>query len=189
MPLLAVALGLFLIAVAGCGRTVHARSAAAIPGAGPGAAACAKASQAAGAATAVPASVAAQILSRDHVTPNPWAALPPSSVVYACLAPSSNGTAGTFVDSAGTSTPIPLRGFSGFAQRCASPSSPTTGAADATPFAGCSFQLGAASSPSGFSSSNKVAVVTIAAVVLAVAMVWILVSGRNRRARAAHRSQ
>ena len=185
--LLVLSLALTVTALSGCGRTVvHARSAPPLSGSTPGAALCGRTGQATAAIMPLPASLVAAILTRSHVTPNPWAAVPPSTVVYACLTPASKGTSGTFVDADGTSTPIPGQGFAGVAVRCAPPSSPTTGA-EASPFAGCSFQLGGAASPSGFSSSNKVAAVAIAALLILGAAIWLLLSRRNRRARAAHR--
>jgi len=116
------------------------------------------------------AATAAAELQRVHITPNPWAAMPPDTVIFACISnPNGDTPQGLFVDSSGTSTVIPASSFS---------DCPGALAGSGHGVAGCSLRY---YGPSHKSSVNP----AIAAVlgVIVVAAIWFVRRRRRNQAR------
>jgi hypothetical protein len=140
-------------------------------GTGEAAAACARTEPGTDFSMPVLASSAARDLKGSHVSPDPWATLLPDNVIVACFKQTSQGTRGVFVDQAGISTPIPPGSISG----CAPAHSLTTVTEGAFTVENCSILV------SSSSGTALVIDVIVGAVVVAVAVGWLLVARRSRR--------
>jgi hypothetical protein len=151
----------------GCGATEHATGAPGplLSAQSQSQAVCARIHPGTAWSVAVLARTAAADLKQHHIVPNPWADIPARTVIFTCMQPDGQQPAGYFVDSAGSSTPIPGGDFSGCVPPPQVPASAGTVAGVLVrPTGSCSLEV-ASNSPSGAgTAAGAVAVIVLAGV-------------------------